>query len=208
MSPDAETASPSPLFALTISPPAAKNECCPFEADATSVIQRNTSVILSAAKDLVGRDGAVGEILRCAQDDEISPSTAAPGNSMREFMAITKALADENRVRFLLALQDQELCLCQIVELAGLAPSTVSKHMAILKQARLVESRKHGRWMYFRLPDRDAPLAARRAVAWVSRALADDPQIAADRKRLEKVLKLDPQALCEAQCSPARTPAQ
>jgi ArsR family transcriptional regulator len=123
---------------------------------------------------------------------------------MRDFMAITKALADENRVRFLLALQDQELCLCQIVELAGLAPSTVSKHMSILKQARLVESRKEGRWMYYRLAERDAPAAARRAIEWVFRTLADDPQIVSDRKRLEKVLKLDPQALCEKQCSHAR----
>ncbi|MBN2578864.1 MAG: winged helix-turn-helix transcriptional regulator [Pirellulales bacterium] len=135
----------------------------------------------------------------------LPPLAAAPGNIMREFMAITKALADENRVRFLLALQNRELCLCQIVELAGLAPSTVSKHMSILKQARLVESRKDGRWMYYRLAGRDAPPTARRALGWIFHALADDPQILLDQKRLKKVLKLDPQALCESQCSHAPT---
>lgn len=60
---------------------------------------------------------------------------------MLDFMAIAKALADENRVRLLLALQKQELCVCQLIELIGLAPSTVSKHMSILRQARLVEAR-------------------------------------------------------------------
>ena len=70
---------------------------------------------------------------------------------MRNLLAVLKALADETRVRALMALRRRELCVCQLVELLGLAPSTVSKHMSILKQARLVESRKEGRWMFYRL---------------------------------------------------------
>ncbi len=62
-------------------------------------------------------------------------------------MKITKALADENRVRMLLALKGGELCVCQITELFGLAMSTVSKHLSILYQAGLTESRKEGRWI-------------------------------------------------------------
>ena len=54
---------------------------------------------------------------------------------MRDFMAITKALSDPNRVRILLALRDGELCVCQITELFGFAPSTVSKHLSILHGA-------------------------------------------------------------------------
>ena len=80
---------------------------------------------------------------------------------MREFMRITKALADENRVRMLLMLKGGELCVCQITELFGLAPSTISKHLSILYQAGLAESRKDGRWIYFRLPDRRGSPAAR-----------------------------------------------
>ena len=80
---------------------------------------------------------------------------------MREFMNITKALADENRVRTLLALRKGELCVCQITELFGLAPSTVSKHLSILFQAGLVESRKEGRWIYYQLPGRNAPVVVR-----------------------------------------------
>ncbi len=51
---------------------------------------------------------------------------------MREFMNITKALADETRVRMLMALREGELCVCQITELFGFAPSTVSKHLSVL----------------------------------------------------------------------------
>ncbi len=119
---------------------------------------------------------------------------------MREILDVTKALADGNRLRVLMALAGGELCVCQIVELLHLAPSTTSKHMSILRQARLVESRKDGRWMYYRLPDRDAPKAVKGAVAWVRRHLAESPRIVQDRKELKRILSMDPEEICKGQC--------
>jgi len=118
---------------------------------------------------------------------------------MREFINVAKALADENRVRALLALRQRELCVCQITELLALAPSTVSKHMSILKQARLVDSRKNGRWIYYRLADDDVPAEASEAVAWVRRTLSSDSQTRKDDARLEEILKLEPDVLCRRQ---------
>ena len=119
---------------------------------------------------------------------------------MREFMTLAKALGDENRVRMLLALQGGELCVCQITELFGLAVSTTSKHLSILYQAGLLDSRKEGRWMYYSLPGKAAPAAAREAIRWAAKALADDPRVAEDGARLNKVLALDPVELCKRQC--------
>ncbi len=121
---------------------------------------------------------------------------------MWDFMAITKALADENRVRVLLALQKQELCVCQIIELLKLAPSTVSKHMSILRSARLVDARKEGRWMYYRIAGSNSPPIVCGAIEWARKSLADDPQILGDAKRLEQILKMDAHKLCESQCLP------
>lgn len=118
---------------------------------------------------------------------------------MREFMAVLKALADENRVRAVAALQGRELCVCQIVELLGLANSTVSKHMAILKQARLVDSRKDGRWIYYRLTDEDALPEAAEATELVIRSLGRDGTIRDDARRLKEILKIDPEELCRRQ---------
>ena len=130
---------------------------------------------------------------------------------MRDFMTITKALSDENRVRMLMALSEGELCVCQITELVGLSPSTVSKHMSILRQARLVEGRKDGRWLYYRCPGDDASNAVRAALFWVRSSLKKDPAILADAKHLKKVLSLDPEKLCRRQnvtlnSSPASSP--
>ena len=117
---------------------------------------------------------------------------------MRDLLAVMKALADENRLRIIAALHGRELCLCQIVELLGLATSTVSRHASILQQARLVHSRKEGRWTYFRL-DEDAPSQADEATALVVRALKRDSQAREDAKRLRQILKLDPEELCRKQ---------
>lgn len=118
---------------------------------------------------------------------------------MRGLMAVTKALADENRVRILMALRPEELCVCQIVELLGLAPSTVSKHMAILKQARLVDSRKEGRWMFYRLAEDEVPAEAKQMTSLVAQLLADDPQSREDAKQLRRILKMERDDLCRKQ---------
>jgi ArsR family transcriptional regulator len=130
---------------------------------------------------------------------------------MRDFMTIAKALSDKNRIRMLLALSEGELCVCQITELVGLSPSTVSKHMSILRQARLVEGRKDGRWLYYRYPGENASEAVRAALHWVRSSLNKDPVMLADAKRLKEVLSLDPEKLCRRQnvtlnSSPAATP--
>ena len=119
---------------------------------------------------------------------------------MREFMNLTKALSDENRVRALLALHQGELCVCQLTELFGLAPSTMSKHLSILYQAGLVTQRKDGRWIYYALPGKDALVAVREAIDWVAKSLGKNPRIAEDRQRLKQVLKQDPAELCKRQC--------
>ena len=93
---------------------------------------------------------------------------------MREFMAITKALSDPSRVRILLALRRRELCVCQITELFGFAPSTMSKHLSILHHAGLIQSRKTERWVHYRLPDQSVPAAVRQALDWVHQDARQD----------------------------------
>ena len=119
---------------------------------------------------------------------------------MRAFMNITKALADESRIRVLFALREGELCACQIVEFLSLAGSTVSKHLSVLYQANLVEMRKDGRWIYYSLPGPTAPPTARTALKWVFRAAGDQPRIGEDARRLKKILETDPVELCRRQC--------
>ncbi len=115
---------------------------------------------------------------------------------MRAFLSIAKALSDENRVRALMALAGGELCVCQLIELLGLAPSTVSKHMAILHQSGLVETRKDGRWIYYRLAEEPALPCVRQALAMAQECLGKDARIRADARVLRGVRKMAREDLC------------
>lgn len=115
---------------------------------------------------------------------------------MREVMDVLKALADENRVRLLFALKGGELCVCQLIALLDLAPSTVSKHLTILRAARLVESRKDGRWIYYRLSREFRTPSAGKLLALLFKDLAKTRRMVEDRKKLRRICGEDMEKLC------------
>lgn len=115
-------------------------------------------------------------------------------NNIYDIVNITKALGDFNRIRALMMLRSGELCVCQIIEMIGLAPSTVSKHMSILKQAGLVMSHKRGKWIYYCL-NKDCDTTAG-IINWIKANLLKDKHILADCILLEKVKQMDKDKLC------------
>lgn len=123
---------------------------------------------------------------------------------MEDLLAIAKALSDPNRVRLLAALRGGELCVCQMVELLELAPSTTSKHLSVLAAAGLVSMRKEGRWAHYRLAGWEAAPAARQGLAWALAALEGDPAAEADRERLARILAIEPEVLCARQATGQR----
>jgi arsenate reductase/ArsR family transcriptional regulator len=106
------------------------------------------------------------------------------------------ALSDPGRLRIVNALSGGELCVCQLTELLGLAPSTVSKHLSLLRGSGLITSRKDGRWMYYRLAGRGSSPQAQRALRWTLSALAGDPQLGKDNRALEAIRAQDVEELC------------
>lgn len=108
---------------------------------------------------------------------------------MRQFLNITQALSDESRIRVLLALRDGELCVCQIIELLGLAPSTVSKHMTLLAQAELVQRRKEGRWHYYQLADAKQGSPVAESLKWLETMMGDSPIARQDQKSLKQICR-------------------
>ena len=115
---------------------------------------------------------------------------------MFEFMNTIKAIADSNRVRIISILQGRELCVCQIIKMLHLAPSTVSKHISILRQARLIEDRKEGRWMYYRLPDNPSPFV-REIIKLINNSIINDQQIQDDNKLMNKIMSMSKEKLCQ-----------
>ena len=64
-----------------------------------------------------------------------------------------KIFGDATRLKILLALQGQELCVYDIAEELGMTQSAISHQLRILKQSRLVKSRRDGKMVYYSLDD-------------------------------------------------------
>ena len=60
-----------------------------------------------------------------------------------------KALADENRLAILLALQQGEKCGCVLLEELNISQPTLSHHMKLLCDASVVQGRKEGKWVHY-----------------------------------------------------------
>jgi len=127
--------------------------------------------------------------------------------TLRKYEATMKAAADPTRVRILKMLEGGELCVCQIIAVLALSPSTVSKHLFLLKSAGFVNDRKEKKWVHYSL-DRESVDAyvtgiLRELSSWLDR----DPVIARDRVRLAEARKdVGPNAICEALSRVGATP--
>ncbi len=95
------------------------------------------------------------------------------------------ALGDPGRFRLFCYLTGGERCVCDLVDLVGLAPATVSRHLSLMREAGLVERLKRGRWHHYRIARSGAAVALGRRAADL---VTGDPVIAADARRVPKRL--------------------
>src|SRR3954452_15424603 len=96
-----------------------------------------------------------------------------------------KALADRTRLRILGLLLTGEVCVCHIHESLRISQPKVSRHLAYLRRAGVVDTRRDGLWVHYRLADSSDPVVAtvRQAVA---HALGHVDGIPRDVARLQK----------------------
>ncbi|MGD8370742.1 MAG: metalloregulator ArsR/SmtB family transcription factor [Syntrophobacterales bacterium] len=79
-------------------------------------------------------------------------SALAP-NETESLAQIFKALADETRLKILWALEQREMCVCDLAAMLGLTESAVSHQLRLLRNLQLVSNRRDGVVLYYRLSD-------------------------------------------------------
>jgi ArsR family transcriptional regulator len=105
---------------------------------------------------------------------------------MRTLEKIFKALADRNRIRILKLLELKPMCVCEITAVLGIAQSSVSRHLALLRDAGLIIDEKEGVWTNYSLSsERDDPIVT--MITGLRRWGNDDATLMADRKKAESV---------------------
>lgn len=112
---------------------------------------------------------------------------------MDDTLATARALGDSNRLRVVAVLMEhEELCVCQITALLGLATATVSRHMSLLHAAGLVQSRKTGRWVYYRLSGSFSPTLRQ----WLENSFSHSEVAQLDRDTVRSILVCRPGDPC------------
>jgi ArsR family transcriptional regulator, arsenate/arsenite/antimonite-responsive transcriptional repressor len=106
-----------------------------------------------------------------------------------ELADVYRALADETRLRILTLLRDGEVCVCHLHGSLKVPQPTISRHLAYLRRARLVEARREGVWMHYRLARTMSPVVMQ-VVDSALHALTHTEGTARDTARLKHELAL------------------
>ena len=105
-----------------------------------------------------------------------------------------QALGDNTRLRLLNLIGDQEVCVCYFVEILGGPQPKISRHLAYLRSAGIVEARREGKWMHYRLV-MPPHLGATQILWQTMNSLKEEKQMQMDRARLTR-----------ACCAPSKYP--
>jgi ArsR family transcriptional regulator len=119
---------------------------------------------------------------------------------LEQMESLFMAFADKTRLRLLNLMRDGEVCVCFFVEVLGESQPKISRHLAYLRNAGLVEARRDGKWAHYKIVEPDDPGATRvlnDVLAWLGE---------------QQDMKLDIERYANVCCSPellvqiARTP--
>lgn len=110
---------------------------------------------------------------------------------MKEFVKVTKALSDPNRVKIIKMLQHKVMCVCEMKEALQISQPSVSKHLRILEEAGLVDFKKDGLWVNYYLTDGSKSPYVSSLLGNLRHWLEDESEIRELLKRLPNIRRED-----------------
>jgi ArsR family transcriptional regulator, arsenate/arsenite/antimonite-responsive transcriptional repressor len=111
---------------------------------------------------------------------------ASAALDVRAFSRLFKALGDETRLRIVALLSHGELCVCHLEDALQISQPKVSRHLALLRLAGVVDGRRDGTWVYYRLAAQGDP-DCEHQLNTLMRTFAKRSVLRKDLERLVKV---------------------
>lgn len=102
-----------------------------------------------------------------------------------EIIKYSKALSDEIRVRLLAMLRDNELNVGEVVQILGMSQPRISRHLKILHESGLLESRREGLWNFYKLTSEGSGRRFAKSIDWI---FEKDPFVVSDSVKVSEVL--------------------
>ncbi len=110
---------------------------------------------------------------------------------MKDFIKVSKAVSDPNRVKILKMLQHKTMCVCELKTALGVAQPTVSKHLKILEEAGFVQYSKEDKWVNYYLADGKSSPYTANLLGNLKHWLENDPDITSLIKKLPFIRRED-----------------
>ncbi len=104
---------------------------------------------------------------------------------MKQFTNIFKLLSDEKRIRLLMILSEEELCVCQLMGVMGDSQPLISHNLSLLSRDGFLDERKEGKLVFYKLK-KDVEKAHRKIVRMLRELLKDNRKILNDLRTLEE----------------------
>ena len=112
-------------------------------------------------------------------------SSASHLEDVRPLTRAFRALGDETRIRIVALLVHGELCVCHLESALGISQPSCSRHLGILRAAGIVDSRRDGTWVYYRISDQEHA-SVRRVLDVLAKTFGAERALRADHVRLKK----------------------
>jgi ArsR family transcriptional regulator len=104
---------------------------------------------------------------------------------VRPLTRLFRALGDETRLRIVALLSHGELCVCHLESALDLNQSTASRHLGILRAAGVVDCRREGTWVYYRITEQEHATVAS-ALDVLTKAFGAERALRSDHAKLRK----------------------
>jgi ArsR family transcriptional regulator len=115
---------------------------------------------------------------------------------MKHLIKLLKAIGDPNRIKIMKMLQHREMCVCELREAIGISQPSVSRHLKLLQDADLLESRRDGLWINYRWNPEPSNQYAKALMDLIKIWLEEDEEI---RSLILKSSKLNREMICKSQ---------
>lgn len=97
---------------------------------------------------------------------------------------VFKSLSDETRLRIINILLEENLCVCEIMDILGMTQSRISRHLGILKQVELIEEERKGKWVIYKIAKKNKAI-----LSYIRQQTRNEKIFNSDKEKTEETLK-------------------
>ena len=107
---------------------------------------------------------------------------------MEDVIKVLKALCDETRLRMFMLIEQEELCVCEVMQILDMHQSRISRHLNILRDAGLARARRQGTWMFYSSATNESSEHHAAIAEALKKWMKDKEIVRRDLARLEKCI--------------------